>query len=274
MKLNCNSQASLTKRPKEAERRKSQADLITAALDMEEDNIKSHRDYLVTEEERRRKARVIKPMTVGPKLRWRSRVEDVSVTVYDPVPVYQSQRPSWTSPFAQAASSPLQNPYSVPPPSHPSSTNTTQAQHPPQAAQYPFAYGTANTQDVPTGSTPSASKETTQASPPTTQSYSNQYYQYSYYTPQAQSTHSQYQPYGPYYSYQPQPRPHLQLHPQAQIARKATEKQTKNYVELLVNEERPQIKPTWREMMNAVFGEHTDWDTVRVYVGKNRPIGE
>ena len=76
-KLNCNSQAFLAKRPKETECRKTSADLITAALDMEEDNIKSHRDYLITKEERRRKTRVIKPTTVGPKIRSRSRVENL-----------------------------------------------------------------------------------------------------------------------------------------------------------------------------------------------------
>lgn len=26
--------------------------------------------------------------------------------------------------------------------------------------------------------------------------------------------------------------------------------------------------------MNAMFGDHVDWDKVRVLVGKNRPMGE
>ncbi|KAF8508476.1 YL1 nuclear protein-domain-containing protein [Gautieria morchelliformis] len=279
--------ASLTKRPKEVERRKTQAELITAALDMEEDNIKSHRDYLVTEEERRKKARVVKPTTVGPKIRWRSRVEDVTVTVYEPaVPLSQSQRPSWSSPFAPTASSsaksgtPYQTPYAAPSTGQPPSSTSSQTSQPHQASQYSFAYAASSTQTMPTSSTTSP-KPATQGTPANSQSYANQYYQYSYYTPQTQSPQSQYQPYGSYYSYQQpagqytspqQPRPHLQLHPQGQIARKATEKQAKNFVEILVNEERPQDKPTWRETMNALFGEHADWDNVRVYVGKNRPF--
>jgi YL1 nuclear protein len=262
------------------ERRKTQAELITAALDMEEDNIKSHRDYLATEEERRKKARVVKPTTVGPKIRWRSRVEDVTVTVYEPAaPYYQSQRPSWSSPFAHTASSsvksgtPYQNPYAAPSTGQPSSSTSS---------QYPFVNAASSTQTMPTSSTASP-KPATQATPTNSQPYNNQYYQYSYYTPQTQSPQSPYQPYGPYYPYQqqagqytspPQQRPHLQLHPQGQVARKATEKQAKSFVELLVNEERPQDKSTWRETMNALFGEHADWDNVRVYVGKNRPFGK
>ncbi|KAF8525111.1 YL1 nuclear protein-domain-containing protein [Hysterangium stoloniferum] len=205
--------AVVPKRPKEVERRRTQADLIAAALDTEEENIKSHREYLVVEEERRKKARVVKPTTVGPKLRWRSRMENVTITVYEPAPipqpVYQS-RPTWA---------------------------------------------------------------TTSATP------YNGYYPYSYYTPQAGATpQPPYQPFSPYYAYPPpvgpyasQPRPHLQLQPPQQVARKKTEKQAKNYAEILLNED-PKSKPEWREVMDVLFGRHADWDNVRVYYGKNRPV--
>ncbi|KAF8584935.1 hypothetical protein K439DRAFT_1410435 [Ramaria rubella] len=270
--------ALLTKRPKEVERRKTQAELIAAALDMEEENIISHRDYLVTEEERRKKARVVKPETIGPKIRWRSRIEDVSVSVYDPIPQsYQTQRPSWISPFAQNSNStahpgvPYHNPYISSPMQAPSGSTT------PQIPGHP--YTPSNPRAVPSNPPASTSKQTP-ATPTTVPPYTNPYYQYSYYNVQSQPSHSPYQPYGPYYTYQPpgqygstqSPRPHLQLHPQAQVTRKTTEKQTKNYVEILLDEERPQEKPKWRETMDALFGDHADWDNVRVYVGKNRPV--
>ena len=287
-------QALITKRPREAERRRTQAELITAALDMEEDNLKSHRDYLKNEEERRKKARVVKPSTVGPKVRWRSRIEEVTVTAYDPASQhpYQVYRPSWTSPYApnttpgqsQQTNAPRPNSHSVPPPGSPSGSGS-QPQQPPPAPQHPLTYVAAKPQSPSTNSsaatTASSSKQpATPGAPTTPQQYANQYYPYSYYNLQAQPPHSQYQPYGPYYAYQPQqnsytpgqpPRSHLQLHPQAPVPRKTAEKQAKNYVELLLNEEQPRERPGWRETMDALFGKHADWDNVKVYIGKNRP---
>ncbi|EIN13281.1 hypothetical protein PUNSTDRAFT_139878 [Punctularia strigosozonata HHB-11173 SS5] len=53
----------------------TQDELIARALDTEEGNIIEHRDYLSLEEEKRRKARVVRPHIEGPVLRWISRGE-------------------------------------------------------------------------------------------------------------------------------------------------------------------------------------------------------
>ncbi|GJJ13860.1 hypothetical protein Clacol_008117 [Clathrus columnatus] len=401
-----NRRVSLTKRPpKEVKRRKTQADLIAAALDLEEENIKSHREYLAVEEERRRKARVVKPVTVGPKVRWRSRIEDVAVTVYDtvpaPHPTVYPPRPPWPSPYTPGApytpyiptlpgQSPAQSPFlyaaynippppvsapatttpqipvpppqpqvsttttsapasadpppprlspSVPPPSTPAPTltttssapipppsmpprfpgtvpppvlPTTKPKTPPGSSKAPAsvkpvaststASTTAPTIPVPTSipapttATGPAPATTTPAPPgtfppqPSTTpslpySYPG-YYPYTYYTPTPNNRTGQsqvpYPSYSHYYPYTPSPatagqqyslsRPHLQLQPPTQVARKTTEKQTKNYVEVLIDEGRPKEKPSWRETMDSLFGKHADWDNVRVYVGKNRPL--
>ncbi|KAJ3574987.1 hypothetical protein NP233_g1393 [Leucocoprinus birnbaumii] len=73
----------------------SQAELIQRALDNEEGNIKEHKNYLQEEEEKRKKARVIKmPAVEGPLLRWISKGEDekfkVQVEVTPPQPQPQA----------------------------------------------------------------------------------------------------------------------------------------------------------------------------------------
>ncbi|KIJ45228.1 hypothetical protein M422DRAFT_779135 [Sphaerobolus stellatus SS14] len=389
------------KKPKEKKRRMTQADLITIALDLEEENTKSHREYLAVEEERRKKARVLKPATFGPKIRWRSRGQDATVTVYEdaPQPAYVPRAP-WPIPFGNTPGQPgAPYPYPLPVSSQPGQTagnQTTPRPYPVSSYALPYASTTATastskpgsgmpppstsanatstTSIIPIQATPNPSEtnkapetngvsdtatpttngsSTTPASntgvsttttsaiqpaitpatpsnaaassttgiaqgnattsAPNTTTVSNAatasttpgtpsnaassqsavpatphpyspYYPYSYYAPPAGQT--PYPPYGSYYPYAPsthygqqqqqqqqQPqRPHLQLQPPPQIARKAIEKQTKNFVEVLLDEEKAKEKPTWRQTMDSLFGTHADWDNVRVYHGKNRPI--
>lgn len=66
----------MPKRVREVTRVLSQAELIARALDTEEGNITEHRDYLSNEEEKRRRARVVRKMLTGPVLRWISRAEE------------------------------------------------------------------------------------------------------------------------------------------------------------------------------------------------------
>ncbi|KAF7375065.1 Vacuolar protein sorting-associated protein 72 [Mycena sanguinolenta] len=64
----------------------SQAELIARALDAEEGNIIQHRDYLKLEEEKRRRARVVRPTVQGPLVRWVSRVEEAKIVIPPPPP--------------------------------------------------------------------------------------------------------------------------------------------------------------------------------------------
>lgn len=63
------------------------------------------------------------------------------------------------------------------------------------------------------------------------------------------------------------------------ITIKPAEKTTKNYI---IHDNGPpgvihhhdDSKPTWGATMTALFGDHTDWSSVRVLTGKNRPMGK
>lgn len=78
-------QSSAPKRAKSKNKALTQAELISRALDMEEGNIAEHKNYLTIEEEKRRKARVVRASVQGPLLRWISKADEVTVQV-DPGP--------------------------------------------------------------------------------------------------------------------------------------------------------------------------------------------
>ena len=58
----------------------TQDQLIARALDMEEGNIVEHRNYLSNEDEKRKRAHVVRPVVQGPLLRWVSKRESITVT--------------------------------------------------------------------------------------------------------------------------------------------------------------------------------------------------
>lgn len=74
-------QALAPKRHREVAHEYTQAELIARALDTEGGNIIEHRDYLEQEEEKRRRARVVRKALNGPILKWVSRIEDEKVPV-------------------------------------------------------------------------------------------------------------------------------------------------------------------------------------------------
>ncbi|TDL22288.1 hypothetical protein BD410DRAFT_788533 [Rickenella mellea] len=81
LKLAEERKATNPKRIKEVFRRPTQAELIQRALDTEEGNIVEHRDYLSQEEEKRRRAKVVRKTISGPVVRWISKGEQVKVKV-------------------------------------------------------------------------------------------------------------------------------------------------------------------------------------------------
>ncbi|KAG9122860.1 hypothetical protein FRC07_000583 [Ceratobasidium sp. 392] len=74
--------AHAVKRPRKATVTKTQDELIAEALELEEKNTKSLKEFLVKEEEKRAAARRVVRMKIeGPLVRWVSRAEDVRVRV-------------------------------------------------------------------------------------------------------------------------------------------------------------------------------------------------
>ncbi|CCM06488.1 uncharacterized protein FIBRA_08757 [Fibroporia radiculosa] len=73
--------STLPKKVKTTIRAPTQDELITRALDMEEGNIKEHRNYLTLEEEKRKRARLVRTSIQGPLVRWISKAEEVTITL-------------------------------------------------------------------------------------------------------------------------------------------------------------------------------------------------
>ncbi|KAL5495775.1 hypothetical protein ACEPAI_1239 [Sanghuangporus weigelae] len=191
--------AAVPKRSKEALVSYTQAELLARALDNEEGNIVSHRNYLEEEEEKRKRARVVKRKLTGPVLSWVSRIEDETAqpepAASDLVPVSKSLQCSQTN-----------------------------------VALGNTAMGADNASiHQPYGSAPLPS---------------------SYFASSAA----------------------LQAlsHPQARLQTTKVERVVKNYLIHKVDEGMP--RPGWSESMKAFFGDHADWNEMRVYVGKHRPL--
>jgi len=179
----------------------TQDELISYALDNEEGNLVDHRDYLKLEEEKRKRARVVRATIDGPLLRWISKGEDVKIAA-EPTP---------------------------PPP--------------PQVATFSYTYGSqlflSNTQ-TPAGSSSSIPNVN---SPSVSQP--------------ASSTSVSAPPPPP-----PPPPPPIER----------TERVTQNYVVHELGQFANVPKPTWGDTMEAMFGDHVQWEDLRIFVGKNRPL--
>lgn len=75
---------------------------------------------------------------------------------------------------------------------------------------------------------------------------------------------------------QPRPPPALFSHPPVpttSLISHRTEDVCKNYVVHKLSQSNPS-NPTWKDTMSAMFGDHVQWDTVRVFTGKGRPLSE
>ncbi|KAI0324453.1 hypothetical protein GY45DRAFT_1262825 [Cubamyces sp. BRFM 1775] len=212
-------QSSAPKRVKSKTKAPTQEELIARALDMEEGNIEEHRNYLTIEEEKRRKARVVRTSVNGPLLRWISKAEEITVQI-DPDPIPPPKQPP------------------IPPP-------------PVYPTHYPAA------PPIPTGA-PGYSY-----APPTTA-----------YLPSPQSSpFQQWPPPQPPVMYQPLPPlppPPPPPPPPEPIIRK--EKVAKQYAVHELEQVEKATRPTWSNTMTAMFGDHADWEHMRVYTTKGRPL--
>ncbi|EMD41507.1 hypothetical protein CERSUDRAFT_146509 [Gelatoporia subvermispora B] len=224
--------SALPKKTKTKIRAPTQTELIARALDMEEGNIVEHREYLSLEEEKRRKARLIRTAIQGPLLRWVSKTGEEIVKVVPPPPPPAPVYPASTSSHAPNHSSPHYYGYSVSP---------GQTGHPnPGAYYYYHPPYTPNPQG--------SAQQPSHAQPgPSQQSYVPGHLGQS-----ITSTSSA--------PAQAAPDP---------IER--TEKVSKNYVVHEISQVQGS-RPTWLATMKAMFGDDVKWDELRVYTNKGRPL--
>ncbi len=301
-------QSSAPKRVKTKIKAPTQAELIAQALDMEEGNTEEHRNYLTLEEEKRKKARVVRTSVEGPLIRWISKKEEVTVRVQPPAPPLP---PAPAPASARSAGKPYVH-YRYPLPPSPSASS-------PSAPVTPYTYTAP--QYPPTGYTPNAYTPTS----PTYQ-YSSAQYNTPYPPPQYTSQYSapsarspiaptqslpfpQWPPPPPAYAQttlttpaSPQvpavitaPKPisasapspatvapsptisafvapnSLPPVPSEPIERKETV--ARQYVVHELDQTDKPSRPNWASTMTAMFGKHVNWENARVYTAKGRPFG-
>ncbi|KAJ3489399.1 hypothetical protein NLI96_g2163 [Meripilus lineatus] len=301
--------SAIPRKAKTKTRAPTQAELIARALDMEEGNMKEHRDYLQTEEEKRaRAANLVRETVQGPLLRWVSKIEEVKVIEMEPQPLLPP-KPTPTPPV-QATSA------SVPPSiSSPSVTTTSSATPatPSFQFQYGYSYPGAPMPNVPAAPVPALSGSNSQHPTPPAyfhpssalharQQQAMPYYP-SYPVPNSTTHSAQSATQSPtpfvYQTFPPLPTPpppatystpqtptQSASHPQYQVQPLAEpspppppkpieriEKVMKCYLyhEIPSEKQEPE-KPSWANTMAALFGDHVNWEDLKVFTAKGRPM--
>lgn len=228
-------QASFPKKVPIQQKFYTQDELLSRALDTEEGNIIEHRDYLKMEEEKRKRAKVVRAQVEGPLVRWVSKVEEVKVDVI-PAPLgYRYGYPSGYYPY-------------------------TGTQHYPNVNGQPSASGSTSTNPHYPNVIPSQSSATSTLTPYASQSASTS-------QPQSQPQTSYYHPPNPGNAAPQHSQPLPILQPIQRL-----EKVCKNYVIHEASQTLPAQKPPWQETMGALFGDDVNWEEMKVWAGKGRPL--
>lgn len=229
-------------------------ELIAKALDNEEGNIVQHRDYLKIEEEKRRRARVVRATTDGPLLRWVSKAEEVKVVVQPPAPApFVPPTQTNYNPYIYASYAQFAYPLS----SAQIQPTSSMAPTPPILS---VAQAGPSSQAGPVSSSTMSSATGSSAVLGTTMQQLNQ-------SPTSSMTSTfQYQA----YQYTTQPPTSSPVMPPPPEVR--CETVTKNYLVHELGQFDGAPKPRWVDTMEAMFGDHVKWDQLKVYVGKGRPL--
>lgn len=207
-----------------------------------------HRDYLQMEEEKRRRARIVRVGVEGPKVRWVSKGEEVK--------------------YKFPASSTAKSVYGYPTGTGVGGHGYTSGYYSYQNFQASIENGSSNglsscfNAPPPTPSSPITLSASTTILTPTTLTL----------TPTSLSSH---------YPNSSQQRVPLYYSPAPPMVERV-EKMCKNYV---IHEVPPPpqshnsllthstYKPSWQDTMSALFGEDVNWAELRVWTGRGRPLG-
>lgn len=98
----------VVKKPKAERRAPTQEELLERAQEIEEKNVIEHRDYLKIEDEKRERARVVRPKVEGRLIRWVSKVEEEVVPLTPPVSPMPATSTSYVMPYRSPTSYPTQ----------------------------------------------------------------------------------------------------------------------------------------------------------------------
>ncbi|EIW86247.1 hypothetical protein CONPUDRAFT_161045 [Coniophora puteana RWD-64-598 SS2] len=278
--------ATVPKKAKIVSRMPTQDELIARALDTEEGNIVEHRDYLRLEEEKRAKARVVRPSISGPVLRWISKREETTVIEQPPPPppppaasgsAYGQQRQQWNfvcGPSAGSGTTPYTAGFQMYAPAV-SPTSTTGAQRHHEARNHAATEPTHSSQlqgGASSSAYPSHPRSETNdagiasAQPPQSQDGvdSASVSLYPSHSPSHQhiSATSAHQP----------PQPPQSAHPVQPAPIERKEDVCKNYIIHELSQISSAKAPPWKDTMAAMFGDHVRWEDLRVFSSsKQRP---
>jgi len=104
-------QSQVVKKPKAQRRAPTQEELIKSAQETEEQNVIEHRDYLKAEDEKRKRAQLIRSVIEGRLVRWISKVEE---EIIPPTPP-ESATPAASTPHGYVTSFRPSTSYTAPP---------------------------------------------------------------------------------------------------------------------------------------------------------------
>lgn len=134
-------QSKTVKRPKTQRSAPTQDELLKRAQEMEERNVIEHRDYLKTEDEKRQRARLVRPTIEGRLVRWVSKVEEEIIPIAPPESMMSGAITShgYTTPLR--SSTPYMTPFYTTDPGPPLHwSNSTAAPGPSSPSAYTSAY--------------------------------------------------------------------------------------------------------------------------------------
>ncbi|KZW00722.1 hypothetical protein EXIGLDRAFT_135813 [Exidia glandulosa HHB12029] len=287
--------------------RKTQAELLRAALDMEDTNTAAHRNFLRDEEARRARARLVRPDVTGPRLRYVSRKERVTLPATPAKPLYvppPPPQPLATKGKGKAPQFVYHNPPPPPPPSamgrgtpyYYPPTPSGSYMHPPPppgqrppympppppppgghkgpASSYPYYYAPVPLQKSAMAAAMPVAMPAMPAPPPPKASTSAASTSTAP-APGASRPSAQGKPLPPNVYWAPAPgwpstAPPIPWEP-AKPAR--TEMQARGYVLHVEKDGEGAGKPEWGETMRALFGRDEKWEDVQVYTNDKGPKG-
>jgi hypothetical protein len=252
-------QAATPKKVKIESRNFTQAELIARALDNEEGNIVEHRDYLKNEEEKRKRARVVRATVEGPLLRWVSRGEEIKVVVPPPTTSYSMPQPNY--PYGSFNSASGSMPYGQ--------NYSTQASQIPSGTYV----GALNYTPVLPGAATTTTSSFQLPKPPAQSQFEPT--NYISYSPQVNASLSRPPTVPAAQPVAPAPQPAIPAPPPATPAAQPMERRekvAKNYVIHELSQHEGVPKAPWIQTMSAMFGDHVKWDELRVYTGRGRPL--
>ena len=158
-------QSQVVKKPKAQRRAPTQDELLKRAQETEEQNVIEHRDYLKAEDEKRERARLVRPVVEGRLVRWVSKVEEEVIPLTPPESPMHSASTShgYATPFRSSTSytappytiGPGQPPYWGPFTSSPGSSSPgayTGASSYPQPPTFPYSHSQSQPHISPTSS--------------------------------------------------------------------------------------------------------------------------